>query len=102
MKFSLSTSLLLAAAALIVAGGLYWYFSSGSSGPQPTLLVTTQSGDAETTFRSLLSELQPITFDTSIFSDPRFNVLVDITTAVSPEPAGRLDPFAPVSGTSGM
>ena len=47
-------------------------------------------------FQTLVGELQPITFDTAVFSDPRFNALVDISTPVTPQPPGRLDPFAPV------
>lgn len=53
---------------------------------------------AELKFLSLTAKIDPVTLDTSIFSDPRFTGLVDIRTAVLPEPAGRVDPFAPLTG----
>jgi len=44
--------------------------------------------------------LQPITFNTGIFSEPRFMALVDLATPITPETVGRFDPFAPVPGVS--
>jgi hypothetical protein len=48
-------------------------------------------------FKALINEL-PDSFDTRIFSDARFNALVDLTTRISPESLGRLDPFASIQG----
>ena len=86
---------------LLVAGG-YWYYSTGT-GNQVPLTSTTPSGTAaEVQFQALVSQLQPITFNTAIFSDPRFTSLVDISTVVTSEPSGRIDPFAPIPGVKGM
>jgi hypothetical protein len=86
--------------ALLIAGaGIYWYFFTGTE--QPPLMVNEPASQAQTKFQTLLSELTPISFNTSIFSDPRFNALVDLTTPISPETIGRLDPFAPIAGISG-
>jgi hypothetical protein len=65
---------------------------------QSTVAVdsTAPVSPAEITFVSLASQLEPLTFDKSILSDPRFTSLVDIHTAVVPETAGRRDPFAPI------
>jgi hypothetical protein len=52
-------------------------------------------------FETLVGELQPISFNTGIFKDPKFDALVDITTSISPESSGRLDPLAPLSGGGG-
>jgi hypothetical protein len=49
---------------------------------------------------NLVGTLDPIAFDTTIFSDPRFNALVDLKTAIVDEPIGRPDPFAPIPGVS--
>lgn len=81
---------------LIAAAGIYWYFSSGTE--QSPLLESESGNQAQTEFQVLVSKLTPISFDNSIFSDPRFNALVDLTTPITPEPAGRLDPFATVAG----
>lgn len=91
---------LLIISTLIVAAGAYWYFFTGT-GNQPPLSANTPANQAQTQFETLVSELQPISFNTDIFSDARFNALVDITTPVAPESAGRLDPLAPIPGVSG-
>ncbi|MFA5942202.1 MAG: hypothetical protein WC798_00810 [Candidatus Paceibacterota bacterium] len=84
-------------ALFVIAAGVYWYFFSGTDEQLP-LTIGEPESQVQTKFQALASELQPISFDTSIFSDPRFNALVDFTTPVSPEATGRLDPFAPVVG----
>ncbi len=84
---------------LIVAAGIYWYFSTGT-GNQIPLTASGPDNQAQTRFQTLVGELTPISFDTGIFSDPRFNALVDLATPIAPEPIGRLDPFAVVTGTS--
>ena len=83
---------------LLIAALGYWYFSSAASGNQPPLSAGAEANPAQATFETLVSELQPITFDTAVFSDPRFNALVDISTSVTPEPSGRPDPFAFIAG----
>ncbi|MBU6490653.1 hypothetical protein KGQ25_00600 [Patescibacteria group bacterium] len=98
MKFN-SNTILTILATLVIAGGAYWYFFTGT-GNQPPLTTSATTNESQMHFQTLVNELQPISFDTSIFSDARFNALVDLTTQVSPEPSGRLDPFAPISGMS--
>lgn len=89
-------------ATLIIIAGGYWYFFA-QTGNQPPLTTTTPSGNsAQTQFQILVSQLQPISFDTTIFSDPKFTSLVDLTMPVAPESSGRPDPFAPVPGVTGM
>lgn len=88
----------IAVAAVIVIGGLLWYFFSGSSDTQAPLSGENGSPNPiETQFLTLTGELSPISFDKTIFSDPRFAALVDITMKVTPEQTGRPDPFAPVT-----
>lgn len=41
-----------------------------------------------------LGELQTIELSTALFSDPRFDSLVDFTEPVEPVPFGRPNPFA--------
>ncbi|MGD0328470.1 MAG: hypothetical protein ABSB00_02015 [Minisyncoccia bacterium] len=81
---------------LIAAAGVYWYFFTGT-GNQPTLLIGGTENQAQAQFETLVSELTPISFDTSIFSDSRFNALVDISTPITPEPISRPDPFAVIA-----
>lgn len=96
-----SNTILLIIATLVVAAGAYWYFFTGT-GNQPPLSTSAPTNQAQTKFETLVGELQPISFNTGIFSDARFNALVDITTPISPESAGRLDPLAPISGVQAL
>lgn len=82
---------------VIVAGGLgyYFFFFNSSSGAALTTSTGTAS-DAELSFITLVSKLDPIVFDTSVLSDPRFTSRQDIRTAIVPETTGRKDPFAPI------
>ena len=87
-------------ATLVVAAGAYWYFFTGT-GNEPPLTASSAENEAQAQFQMLVSELQPISFNTSIFSNPRFMALVDLATPITPETMGRLDPFAPILGVSG-
>lgn len=82
---------------VIVAGGLgyYFFFFNSSSGAALTTTAGTAS-DAELSFITLVSKLDPIVFDTTVLSDPRFTTRQDIRTAIVPEASGRKDPFAPI------
>ena len=60
-----------------------------------TVTSTEPTSPVENTFVNLASQLEPLGFDTTILSDPRFTALVDIHTAILPETSGRRDPFAP-------
>lgn len=83
-------------AALLIAAVIYGFFFIAPSEQLP-LTASMKENPAQTRFQALISKL-PIAFDGSIFVDPRFNALIDLTTQVSPESAGRLDPFAPIQG----
>jgi hypothetical protein len=96
MKLNSNTTLIIVAA-LVVAGGAYWFFFTGTGNQTPLAASQGQSA-AQAQFQSLVGELAPIKFDTSLFADPRFESLVDLATPVAPEPLGRSDPFAPIPG----
>jgi len=87
---------------LILAGGGYWYFTSQSGNEAPLTGTGPSLSPEQTEFESLVNQLQPISFNTEIFSDPRFTSLVDLTTPISPEPSGRIDPFASIQGVTGQ
>jgi hypothetical protein len=82
----------------VVAIGVIWYFSD--SGTEAPLTTETTKNEAQLQFQTLVTQLQPISFDTSILTDEHFLALQDITTQIVPETSGRLDPFAPVAGVS--
>lgn len=84
-------------ALLFLAAGAYWYYFTQTVN-EPSLSVSHEENISEMRFQILASKLQSISFDTSIFENPIFNALVDLTTPIAPETIGRLDPFAPIPG----
>jgi hypothetical protein len=84
---------------LVLAGGAYWYFSVQTDGTESPLTGTIQENQTQTQFKMLVSQLQSISFDTSIFTDPNFMALINLATPVMPEASGRPDPFASIPGT---
>ncbi|MFZ3043499.1 MAG: hypothetical protein WA058_00070 [Minisyncoccia bacterium] len=86
---------------IVIAAGAYWYFFTGTGNQAPLTTTNVVENQAQTEFQALVSVLHPITFDTKIFTDPRFMGLVDLATPIIPEPSGRSDPFALISGISG-
>lgn len=97
MKFSSNTAVLVSAGLLVLAGA-YWFFFGQGGNDLPLTAGVENAPQAR--FAALVGELEPISFDTSIFSNPRFAALVDLATPVAPESSGRLDPFASVPGAS--
>lgn len=98
MKIDTRTTILILAV-ILVAAGLYWFFFSGNSGSETPLTPSSSQNTAQSQFQTLVGQLQPITFNTSIFNDPRFTALVDLTTPILAEPSGRSDPFGPIYGS---
>lgn len=82
---------------VIVLGGLGYYFFFFNSDTDAALTASGgTASDAELSFITLVGKLDPITFDTTVLSDPRFISRQDIRTAIVPEATGRRDPFAPI------
>lgn len=80
--------------AVLLVGAAYLLFLKPPAAD--TVTESAPISPAEITFVNLASQLEPLGFDTSILTDPRFVALVDIHTAILPEPQGRHDPFAPL------
>ncbi len=95
-----SNTILMVVATLILLGGGYWYLSFAKTGNDPSLTADVTVNSAQVEFQTFANQIQPIKFETAIFSNARFMSLIDIATPVTSEPAGRLDPFAPVAGVT--
>ncbi|MDB5265550.1 MAG: hypothetical protein JWM39_263 [Parcubacteria group bacterium] len=99
MHLTKSNIILAVVAGLTLIAAVYYYFfynkDTGSA-----VVATAPASAAELDFVNLTGQISTISFDTRIFSDPRFTRLVDIHTVVVPETAGRRDPFAPLTGTA--
>ncbi|CAN5756688.1 hypothetical protein BH11PAT2_BH11PAT2_02350 [soil metagenome] len=100
MNLSRNSIILILSAVIVVGGGVYYFFFFNTGTGATLSSNTTTASDAELSFIALVSKLDPITFNTSILSDPRFTSRTDIRTTVVPETTGRKDPFAPIIGVS--
>lgn len=88
--------LTIACAAVILVGAFYYFFFVAQSSDEAVLTADAPASEAESSFITLVSQLDPIEFDTRILDDARFKALIDIRTDIVPEPQGRTDPFGPL------
>ena len=72
------------------------YFAAAPSDVLTSSAATSTPGGPD--LLSTLSNLKAVTLDPSLFSDPVFVSLVDFGVTIPPEPVGRSNPFAPLSG----
>jgi hypothetical protein len=88
------TGLILVIAAIVIfaVAGYLLFGTTETSGVTSVGPAT----EAELIFLALTNRIDPVTFDASIVSDPRFMSLQDIRTAIVAETSGRTDPFAPL------
>ena len=98
MALSKKNTIIVAAA--IVVLGLVAYFLWLRPQPEENVSIVGfgPTGQVQASFLTLAAQLQPIAFDTSVLTDPRFSSLVDIQTVIVPEATGRTDPFSPLAG----
>ena len=85
---------------VVVILGAAWYEFTGSSSSAPVLSTASTGSATDTQDAQLVStllQLQTVTLNGTILSDPGFLSLQDFTTQVVSEPVGRPNPFAPVS-----
>lgn len=65
-----------------------------------TSLLGDEQSQVADEFLNTLLNLNTITLEGGIFTDPRFTALVDYTVALTPQPVGRSNPFSPVGSTT--
>lgn len=97
MQF-LKKNLLMIVFVIVLIGVGAYYVNKGS---QAVITTSAAPGSAtEATFLGFATELDTVSFNTSIFSDARFMALEDIHTSVVNELTGRRDPFGQLTGLS--
>lgn len=84
---------------IVIAFIAYSYFFTAK--PASVLTTSEVSGTppVDQDLISLLAQLKAITLDDSIFNDPTFMSLQDFSQNLTPEPSGRINPFAPLGQT---
>jgi hypothetical protein len=84
---------------VVVAGLVYFYYQGGSAPSAGSLLQGVPSGasvgSAELT---LLSQIQSLKIDTTLFTNAAYATLQDYSVEIPPQNVGRPNPFAPFAG----
>ncbi len=99
MKLTKRTKIIggIVAAVIVLLGGYLIFFNGNNTDTSSALTSSSATtSPSEANFVQLTNELNPVSFDVSLFTNPRFTSLVDIHTAIIPEQTGRTDPFAPL------
>lgn len=87
---------------LAAIGGAGYMYATRDRALDSDLLVgiPTENAAVEGNLLTALNQLQTIRLDTEVFDDPVFESLVDISTRLADQPAGRPNPFAPIDSGS--
>lgn len=85
----------LALAGILWLGYRIFFAADDTSETLNAGVVTEASRDTQEFLRTL-QQLRGITLNQQIFTDPRFQSLVDQRQPIIPEPIGRQNPFAPI------
>lgn len=62
----------------------------------PTTAAKTESSTEGREILNVLNSLKAVKMDIEFFNDKIFKSLVDFSVELAPQPAGRLNPFAPI------
>lgn len=84
--------------AAVFALGYAWMSGGGVAVVPVDAVSVDKTGNGNVDFLSSLVNLKYIELDTSIFKDRTFASLFDLGVAIDPQPKGRDNPFAPISG----
>lgn len=90
---------------IIIAGGIYYFYYNGTPsdtsvlGPQ---MVATSTPTTSDQFLITLKSLKRIKLSGSIFDEQAFNGLQDYNTDFPDQPVGRINPFSPTGGDTGI
>lgn len=88
----------------IVIAIIAWYVLRDAGGVQENLLLTENiaaGSEADRDLVATLLQLRTVSLSGTIFSDPIFQTLQDFGSQIIPEPVGRPNPFAPLTGGPG-
>ena len=102
MKLSNSAKILIAVIVLALIGGGAYYFYSSDTVPIPLEASGANgTGSVGQDILDLVSRLDAVKIDPSLFSAPLFANLKDIEVPITPEVAGRGNPFDPIGVETG-
>lgn len=85
----------------VVLAGVIWYSFMRDKTPAPLLQTEdlTEASNVDSDIVAILLQLRAVSLSGTIFGDPAFMSLQDFGSEIIPEPIGRANPFAPLTGT---
>ncbi len=83
---------------VVIAVIVYFYYSGGQAPADSSGLTTDNGAAVGAEVFGLLSEINSLSIDTSIFSGQTYQTLVDHTVPIPVLNVGRPNPFAPLPG----
>ena len=102
-KKSSTTTYTVIAVVLVVGAAIYFYMQGGSVPDGVTSLEVaeyTEATIAGSKVLGLLNQIRGLEIDKSIFDSPAYQTLRDYTVEIPEVNVGRINPFAPISGSS--
>ena len=87
---------LIAGIGTVIILGALWYGLTGTATPPPVLQQGSGGSSEDQELVATLLALRAVTLSGTIFNDPVFMSLQDFGVAITPEPVGRPNPFAPL------
>ncbi len=100
-----SKSLLITLGIIAALGFLgYLYLTRDTAVETDLLIVESATGatGVDGDLLKALQELRTIKLDLAIFNDPTFRSFEDFGNQLTPQEPGRSNPFAPISGSTGI
>ena len=96
------TPIIILIVVLILAGVAYFYYTGTPKDTSASLTTTAQNSAAAAEgakVLALLNQISSLQIDTSLFTSPVYQSLVDHTVQVIPQNVGRPNPFASLFGS---
>lgn len=100
MSASLKYILIALGLATLVFAGYYFFIGSGGatlSFSNNDAVMSNMLANSQL-FIDRRQQLEQVSLDTSLFTDPRFTSLQSYAAQLEEQPIGRTDPFAPLPG----
>lgn len=96
----MNRNLIISLAILLIVGFAGYFYVTRDRVSDADLLVgvpVQNVASVDGDLLSALSDLRTLRLDDTIFSNPKFNSFQNFSTTIQPQPAGRQNPFAPLS-----
>lgn len=96
MDYIKKNKIFAAGGAVLLFAIVYYMFFTGGSAPAPSVTSTSASTPVSQKLVVMLTSLNTIQLNSSVFKDPVFQSLADFGVVIPQQQVGRRNPFAPL------